>query len=40
MLPWALYVYRLLDIPGTQQAAFMVALLLLAILYAVSFFSI
>jgi len=21
MLPWALYVYRLLDIPGTQQAA-------------------
>lgn len=34
MLPWALYVYRLLDIPGTQQTAFMVAFALPALLYA------
>jgi hypothetical protein len=27
MLPWALYIYRLLEIPGTQQIVFLVALL-------------
>ena len=27
MLPWAIYVYRLLKIPGTQQIVFLVALL-------------
>jgi hypothetical protein len=34
MLPWAFYVYRLIKIPDSKQAAFLVALLLVALLYA------
>ena len=33
MLPWALYVYRLLQIPGSKQGAFLLALLIVVLGY-------